>query len=67
MTHPRMPSAKRLSHAYCPACDVVFPQAFVCPRCRTVMDLIQPPAGSPILAQPVQMRDGKPRQWIGRS
>ena len=56
----------RLSHAYCPACDVIFRQAYACPRCHTTLDLIQPPAGAPILEQPVEMRAGKQRQWIGR-
>lgn len=51
-----------LSHAYCRACDIFFLANWVCPRCRRITEIQNPPAGSP---PPIPPR-GKGRKWIAR-
>ena len=59
--------ATRLSHAYCSACDVVFPASPVCPRCRRTLGLIGPPRDSTVTPQPIDaINRRKGREWIGR-
>jgi hypothetical protein len=39
-------STERLSHAYCPTCDVFFPIQARCPKCFTY-DTLRPPITEP--------------------